>query len=378
MSKIKVGINGYGTIGKRVGSAVLKQDDMDLVGVTANSFNYRVNVANKGGINIFSKDKTVDKDLKNNGLNSAGNLDDLLESIDVIVDCTPKPLGSQYKELYDSKGVKSIFQGGEKAEVADMSFVSQCDYYRCVGQDSLRVVSCNTTGLSRTLHPIDKKYGIEHAHVVLIRRGTDSYDHKKGPINAIVPSFEQPSHHGPDVRTVLPRLEIFSTAYIVPTTLMHVHDLVLDMRSDHFNEEDIIELLNDTPRVKVLPVNQNINSTAQVMDYSRDMEINHRGDMQEIGVWDKSVGVYRAHGYNRLFIKQAIHQESNVIPENIDAIRALSGFSDSDVPKGYKKIVEDEREKFKQSYLYLGKGDHMEEVNPSRIITDSNLGLLKK
>lgn len=35
MSKIKIGINGYGVIGKRIADAVLLQDDMELVGVTA-------------------------------------------------------------------------------------------------------------------------------------------------------------------------------------------------------------------------------------------------------------------------------------------------------------------------------------------------------
>ena len=34
---IKVGIVGYGTIGKRVADAVLLQNDMELTGVTANT-----------------------------------------------------------------------------------------------------------------------------------------------------------------------------------------------------------------------------------------------------------------------------------------------------------------------------------------------------
>ena len=32
--KVKVGINGYGTIGKRVATAVNQQDDMEIIGVT--------------------------------------------------------------------------------------------------------------------------------------------------------------------------------------------------------------------------------------------------------------------------------------------------------------------------------------------------------
>ena len=38
------------------------------------------------------------------------------------------------------------------------------------------------------------------------------------------------------------------------------------------------------------------------------------------------MGVYK----KKLFYLQAIHQESNVIPENIDAIRAATGFEDAE------------------------------------------------
>ena len=55
MSKVKVGIVGYGTIGKRVADAVLLQDDMELVGVTVNSYNYKIKAANKKGIRRLRK-----------------------------------------------------------------------------------------------------------------------------------------------------------------------------------------------------------------------------------------------------------------------------------------------------------------------------------
>ena len=48
----KVGVVGYGTIGKRVADAVLKQKDMELIGVTGNSYNYKMEIANAKGIKI--------------------------------------------------------------------------------------------------------------------------------------------------------------------------------------------------------------------------------------------------------------------------------------------------------------------------------------
>ncbi len=40
--------------------------------------------------------------------------------------------------------------------------------------------------------------------------------------------------------------------------------------------------------------------------------------------------MYRGHGHNKLFVKLAVHQESDVIPENVDAVRAVTGFQDGD------------------------------------------------
>ena len=50
---IKIGVFGYGTIGKRVADAVILQDDMELVGVTANKYNYKIKSGNKRELVYF-------------------------------------------------------------------------------------------------------------------------------------------------------------------------------------------------------------------------------------------------------------------------------------------------------------------------------------
>lgn len=382
---IRVGINGFGTIGKRVADAVIKQPDMELAGVTAHSNNYRVQSAQVvKDIPIFTStlrgrnadfeemqrhetqaaiddlksvldmpihlrklatEKIISRmnlltahlsandfeddsqRFKEHGIHLQGGLDDLLEACDVIIDCTPKPFGRINKPVYAAAGTKAIYQGGEKADVGDVSFVAQANYDQAVGKDHVRVVSCNTTGLVRVLDGIHKRAKIKLATVTLIRRGTDSNDHSKGPINAIIPSLEAPSHHGPDVRTVIPEIEVFSSAYVCPTTLMHVHDLQIDM-IDEVDEAEVLEILHGTPRVRVIPASLKMSSTAQVLDFARDLGQNTRGDMMDICVWEQTVGTYRKFGHNKLFIKMAVHQESDVIPETVDAARAVMGFQD--------------------------------------------------
>ena len=49
MKKVKVAVNGYGVIGKRVADAVRQQEDMELIGVTDVVTNYRIKTAAVGG-----------------------------------------------------------------------------------------------------------------------------------------------------------------------------------------------------------------------------------------------------------------------------------------------------------------------------------------
>lgn len=53
MSPLKVGVNGYGVIGRRVADAVMLQPDMELVGVADVATDYRVRLALGRGYPIY-------------------------------------------------------------------------------------------------------------------------------------------------------------------------------------------------------------------------------------------------------------------------------------------------------------------------------------
>jgi|TARA_Y100000310_G_scaffold284075_1_gene306552 glyceraldehyde-3-phosphate dehydrogenase (NAD(P)) len=318
---IKVGIVGYGTIGKRVADAVTLQKDMEVIGVTGHSYDYKMEIAKLKGFKIFATD--AKGEFAKNNIKPEGDVNNLLDSVDIIVDCTPKKIGKENKEKYYlPKKVKAIFEGGEKPDVADASFVAQCNYDEALNKNYIRVVSCNTTGLCRTLCPINENYGIESVHATMVRRAADPWDIYHGPINAVVPVLELPSHHGPDVRTVLHGLNIFTTAMSVPTTLMHMHSLIVDLKKEA-TAEDILSLFRKTTRIRVVRNAERVRSTAEIMELAKDIGM-ARGDMPEICVWEEGIGVKD----KKLFYLQAIHQESDVILETIDAIRAATGFKD--------------------------------------------------
>lgn len=153
----------------------------------------------------------------------------------------------------------------------------------------------------------------------MVRRAADPWDIRHGPINAIVPNLILPSHHGPDVRTVLPDIEVFTISLSVPTTVMHMHSLTIDLKKQA-DTEGVIKLFKDTTRVRMVKNAEGIRSTAEIMEYAKDIG-NSRGDMPEICVWEETIGTWG----NKLFYLQAVHQESNVVPENVDAVRAAIG-----------------------------------------------------
>ncbi len=245
-----------------------------------------------------------------------------LNVADIVVDCAPGKMGPQNIEKYREAGIKHIFQGGEKHSLTGLSYTSCSNHKENLNADCTRVVSCNTTGLSRTLVPLFNHCGSLEVECTMIRRAADPGDSNKGPINAIKPVLKVPSHHGPDLMTVAPEISINSLAVAVPTTIMHLHSIVADLPNGHgLSTESIIQLWKGTPRVIVMHGEENrITSTAEVMEMARDIG-RKWGDLHEIFVWEDGV---KLDG-NRLYYFQAIHQESDVIPENIDCIRAMMG-----------------------------------------------------
>lgn len=320
----RVGINGYGTIGRRVAFAISMQDDMNISGIVKTRPDYVARLASKK-FNLYVPDDKNIPAFESAGLKVSGTLEDLIHNSDVILDATPEGTGEKNADVYRRMNVKSIFQGGEKSTVAEASFNAYANYDESVGKHSTRVVSCNTTGLARTLYPLKKEFGIRKIRVTLVRRATDPNDSKKGPINAIEPSMTIPSHHSPDLKTVLGDLDIETVALKVPTTLMHVHSVNVELEKD-ISAEAAIEAWSKYRRVMLVSGKDGRSSTAQLMDMARELGRN-RSDLYEIVIWKETVSAKN----NVLNYIQAVHQESDVVPENIDAIRAITGFSDRDL-----------------------------------------------
>ena len=312
----KVAVNGYGTIGKRVADAVALQDDMEVVGVSKMSPNFEARLAVEKGYALYATTKDALPKFEKAGIKVHGVLEDLLKESDLVVDATPEESG--FKPAYEKAGVKAIWQGGEEHSLTNLSFNAGANYAEALGADFVRVPSCNTTGLIRTLYPLDAHLGIDRVLAVMVRRATDPGDSKKGPINAIEPELEMPSHHGPDVQSVLPKLNIHTIAVKVPTTIMHLHAVSVQLKRKATSAQ-VLDAWRRAPRIKFVKGAEGVKSTAQIMEIARDLG-RPRSDLYEIAVWED--GVHVVDG-TQLYYFQAVHQESDVVPENVDAIRAM-------------------------------------------------------
>jgi glyceraldehyde-3-phosphate dehydrogenase (NAD(P)) len=319
-----VGVNGYGTIGKRVADAVAAQPDMTLVGVAKTRPNFEAETAARKGYPLYAAvPERVDR-FAEAGLDLAGEVDELVAEADVIVDCTPSGIGAENATLYADHDTPAIYQGGEDADVADVSFNARANYADAVGTDAARVVSCNTTGLSRILAPLDETYGVEKARVTLVRRGGDPGQTGRGPIDDILPDpVTIPSHHGPDVNTIFPDLDIDTLGMKVPATLMHTHSVNVTLESSP-DADDVRDLFADEPRLFQIPAGADIDGSGKLKEFAHDAG-RPRGDLWENCIWAESITV---EGRD-LYLFQAIHQESDVVPENVDAVRALTGAADA-------------------------------------------------
>jgi glyceraldehyde-3-phosphate dehydrogenase (NAD(P)) len=147
---IRVGVNGYGTIGRRVADAIRAQPDMRVEGVA------------KRGVDAGGTPRFV-----------AGST------------CTPRrPTGSRRSTPRDSTlpGRSRRWSGR-----ATWCFNARSNYGSARGAASLRVVSCNSTALSRLATPLEEGFGIDRMRATLVRRGGDPDQPDRGPIDDIVP-----------------------------------------------------------------------------------------------------------------------------------------------------------------------------------------------
>jgi glyceraldehyde-3-phosphate dehydrogenase (NAD(P)) len=317
---LQVGINGYGTIGKRVADAVHAQPDMAVLGVAKTRPNFEAQGAVEKGYDLYAAIEERRHRFGEAGIEVAGGVEELVAESDVVVDACPSGVGADNAGMYREHDTPALLQGGEDADVVDASFNARANYDDAAGADLVRVVSCNTTGLSRLVAPLREAYGVEKVRATLVRRGGDPAQSGRGPINDVLPDpVTLPSHHGPDVNTIFPDLDIDTLGLKVPATLMHTHSVNVTLESEP-SAAEVRDRLEEEGRTFVIPGWLGLDGAGAIKEFAQDAG-RPRADIWENCVWGESITVEGSD----LYLFQAIHQESDVVPENVDAVRAITG-----------------------------------------------------
>lgn len=316
----KIAVVGYGVIGKRVADAIDKQDDMELTGICDIISDWRIENAVRKNYNIYSATQEAEKEMKNAGFSVKGGMTELLDQVDLVVDCTPKKIAAKNVERYKSQGKKFIVQGGEKHETAGHSFSAENNYQTALNIDATRVVSCNTTSILRTLTALKRANLLQSARGTLLRRATDPWEsHMGGIMNTMVPEKDIPSHQGPDAQSVDPELDVITAAVKVPETLSHMHYWNVRL-TKKASKDEVLNAFKTSTRIKMIRYEQGLVSNNTIKEMFLDMG-RPWGDMYEVALWEDMLKVQG----DELFYAYVVDNQAIVIPETIDAIRALTG-----------------------------------------------------
>ena len=211
-----------------------------------------------------------------------GRLEDALKQVDLVLDATSAGVGAKNKELYKKHGVKAIFQGGEKNDVADVFFHGCANYEKGIGADFLKLTSCNTTGLIRAVDCLNKKCGVEKVAITIVRRVADPGDYHRGLTNALQVDAA-PNHQAVDLMTILP--EIDATGILVHAPVTHGHFItVVATPKEDITVKEAIETFRAHDRIRMVRLDEGFKGNASIFKYGRDLG-RKRGDLYEICIW---------------------------------------------------------------------------------------------
>ena len=317
---IRVAVNGYGVIGKRVAAAVALQQDMSLVGVSDVVTDWRARMAIRNGFRLFGATAEHLIAMRSAGLEPAGTMDDLISDTDVVIDCTPKRVAAKNIETYRRRSVKFVLQGGEKHEATGHSFVAESNYASALDRDATRVVSCNTTSIVRTLTALKRAGLLKRARGTLLRRAADPWEsHESGIMNTLLPEPEIPSHQGPDAQSVDPDLDVVTMAVKVPETLAHLHYWSVQL-TRRIEKGAVLDAFRTSSRIALINTSDGLVALNTVKELMADRGRPH-DNLYEVALWADMLRVQN----DELFYAYMVDNQAIVIPETIDAIRALTG-----------------------------------------------------
>jgi len=138
-------------------------------------------------------------------------------------------------------------------------------------------------------------------------------------MNTLVPEPEIPSHQGPDAQTVDPDLDVITMAVKVPETLAHLHYWSVQLTRTA-SKEEVLGAFAASSRIAMIRMDAGLTALNTVKELMADLCRPH-DNLYEVALWSDMLKVEG----DELFYAYMVDNQAIVIPETIDAIRALTG-----------------------------------------------------
>jgi glyceraldehyde-3-phosphate dehydrogenase (NAD(P)+) (phosphorylating) len=308
---VRVFINGYGNIGRRLASAFSHDKEIQFVGIGKYSIDSKVDEAFSKKFPVYVPDEKV-PEFKEKGYDISGTISDAINKSDLVLDAAKDGFGYSNKvNFYIPLNKPAIFQGGEdrtgEKKVADIIHNSRVNFDKVTNQKYVIQGSCNVSGMGRIMQPMIEKFGdkIQRYDVTLIRRWADLED-KKEVKDTI--EWDKNPHHQDDVKSFLPSVKLYVEAYKVPSRMMHLHQMTIRFKDKVPYFDSMSEIYKEEFGVAVLA---KAKGTADIRLKARELGFEH-DDTNMVHIHEETM----RKSEDTLKILYSDDQTGIVIPEN--------------------------------------------------------------
>ena len=256
MKKIKIGINGFGRIGRMVFRASLERDDVEIVAINdlldVEHMEYLLKYDSVHG-KINADVKVVGNDLFVNGnkirITSEKNPENIQwdkVNANIVAECTGIFTTLETAQLHISGGAKKVVISAPSKDAPMFVIGVNCDLIKST-DNIVSNASCTTNCLAPLVKVLNDNYGVEEAlmttvHAVTATQMTVDGPSKKdyrGGRSSILNIIPASTGAAKAVTKVIPELvgKITGMAFRVPTADVSVVDLTVKLKSStSYNE----------------------------------------------------------------------------------------------------------------------------------------------
>lgn len=249
---IRVGINGFGRIGRMAFRAVAKEfQDMEIVAINdlldADYLAYMLKYDSVHG--RFDGDVSVDgnnlivngKTIRLTAERDPSNLKWNEVNVDIVLECTGFFLTEETCQKHIDAGAKKVVQSAPSKDATPM-FVYGVNHEEYAGQSIVSAASCTTNCLAPLAKVINDKFGIKRGLMTTVHAATATQKTVDGPsmkdwrggrgiLENIIPSSTGAAKA---VGKVIPALngKLTGMAFRVPTSDVSVVDLTVELNTE--------------------------------------------------------------------------------------------------------------------------------------------------